>query len=99
MIPSQLSPLFWDVDLVTFNPEAYPGYTIFRILEYGDRDAVEWLRARFSKDEICQVVRNERRLSARSATFWALVYGIPEEEVAALADRPGAFPAESLPAY
>ena len=84
MIPQDLQMLFWDVNIENFDPLAYPQYTIFRILELGDRPAIAWLRSTFSQDQIKDVIRNERRLSPRSANFWALVYGIPPGEVAAL---------------
>jgi hypothetical protein len=44
------------------------------------------LRQTFSENEIRQVLRSERRLSAKSANYWALVYRIPSDQVAALAD-------------
>ncbi|MGE5644990.1 MAG: DUF6922 domain-containing protein [Acidobacteriota bacterium] len=85
MVPNTLRPLFWDTNIAEFQPSAHPDYTIFRVLEYGGDDAVAWLREVFSAPEICRVIRNERRLSPKSATFWALVYGIPEADVAAFA--------------
>jgi hypothetical protein len=84
MIPSNLQTLFWDTNLDTFSPEAYPDYTIFRVLELGDEAAVEWLRKTFSEAEIRRVLSSERRLSEKSANFWALVYRVPSREVAAL---------------
>ena len=84
MIPSNLRTLFWDVDLDSFDPSVYPDYTIFRVLEHGDEDAVAWLRKAFSPDQICGVLRTERRLSPKAATFWALVYEIPAHEAVAL---------------
>jgi len=84
MIPSNLRTLFWDTNLDTFTPEAYPDYTIFRVLELGDEDAIAWLRGIFAESEIRRVLSTEQRLSEKSATFWALVYGIPSREVAAL---------------
>ena len=84
MIPSNLHTLFWDTDLTTFKPEDYPDYTIFRVLELGDEAAVRWLRQKFSENEIRRVLSTECRLSEKSANFWALVYGIPASEVAAL---------------
>ena len=84
MIPSNLQALFWDTNLDTFSPEAHPDYTIFRVLEFGDEAAVNWLRKTFTEAEIRRVLRSERRLSAKSANFWALVYGLPFNEVAAL---------------
>jgi hypothetical protein len=85
-VPEELAALFWDTDLSTFDPRAFPDYTIFRVLEHGDRPAIRWLSTLFSEEEIRRVVRSERRLTPKSATFWALVYGIPEDEVAALRD-------------
>jgi hypothetical protein len=85
MVHSQLQSLFWDTNAAEFDPLAHSDYTIFRVLEYGDTDAVSWLRGLFSEDEICRVLRGERRLSRKSANFWALKYDIPAGEVAALA--------------
>lgn len=85
MVPNALQPLFWDTNLAAFEPSAYPDYTIFRVLEYGGGPAVAWLRENFDASEIRRVIRTERRLSPKSATFWALVYGILGAEVAALA--------------
>lgn len=84
MIPRHLQTLFWDTNLDIFRPEAYPDYTIFRVLEYGDESAVTWLRETFSESEILRVLGTEHRLSRKSATFWALVYGVPSHQVAAL---------------
>jgi hypothetical protein len=84
MIPQDLRPLFWDTNLDHFNPVSYPAYTIARVLEYGDDKAVAWLRDTFSENQIVEVLRTERRLSRKSANFWALVYHIPSEEIAAL---------------
>jgi len=84
MIPSRLQTLFWDTNLNTFDPTAHPDYTILRILELGGEEAVAWMRANFSEAEIRRVLQTEHRLSRKSASFWALVYGIPSSTVAAL---------------
>jgi len=72
------------VDVDSFDPRAYPEYTIERILELGDSEAVDWLEERFSEEQIKEVIRTNRRLSKKSANFWALVYQIPSDEVTAL---------------
>jgi hypothetical protein len=74
----------WDTNVSAFQPAAYPDYTILRVLELGDDQAIAWLRETFNDTEIRRVIRTERRLSPKSATFWALVYGITGAEVAAL---------------
>jgi hypothetical protein len=84
MIPKYLCPFFWDIDTESFDPQAYPEYTIERILELGTPEAVAWLREQFSEEQIKAVIINNRRLSRKSATFWALIYSIPSRDVAAL---------------
>ncbi len=84
MIPQQLRPFFWDVDVETFRPEAHSEYTISRILELGNSDAVAWMRTHFRDEAIIDVIRRDRRLSPRSANYWALIYRIPTDDVAAL---------------
>lgn len=84
MIPQELRSYFWDIDVQSFDPQDHPEYTIERILELGDSDAVDWLSDEFSEEQIKEVIRTNRRLSKKSANFWALVYHIPEEEVASL---------------
>ena len=88
MIPHQLQVLFWDTNPETFNPASYPDYTIFRVLEYGDEEAVNWMRGMFSEAEIRRVLCTEGRLTRKSANFWALVYGVPAAQVEALAGNP-----------
>jgi hypothetical protein len=84
MIPEYLRTLFWDINLDNFDPLAFPSYTIGRVLEYGDQNAVAWLKDSFSEAQIVDVIRTERRLSRRSANFWALVYHLSPDQVAAL---------------
>ena len=87
MIPNHVRPLFWDVDADRLDPRSYPRYTIARILEWGDERAYSWLKDIFTEEEIKDVVLRERRLTRKSANYWALVYGLPRDEVAALAAR------------
>lgn len=84
MVPNEFHTLFWDTNFADFDPRAYPDYTILRVLEYGDTAAFEWLRKAFSDNEIRRVLRTEHRLSPKSATFWALVYDVPTDQIAAL---------------
>jgi len=76
--------LFWDLNIDNFNPTAYPEYAIARVLELGDENAVKWMKETFSEADIRRVIVTERRLSRKSANFWALVYGIAPNDVAAL---------------
>lgn len=84
MIPQHLRSLFWDTNPDSFDPAAFPTYTIERVLEHGNEEAVAWLRRTFTEDEIREVLRTDRRLTPRSANFWALIFGMPTEDVATL---------------
>jgi hypothetical protein len=84
MIPLRLRLLFWDTDLESFDPATYPVYTIERVLEYGDEEAIVWLRRTFSQDQIVDVLRTNRHLTPLSANFWALHFAVPAHDVVAL---------------
>lgn len=84
MIPIHARSLFWDTNLETFDPAAHPVYTIERVLERGDEQDVSWLFRVFASEAIREVLYTDRRLSRRSANFWALYFGVPVERVAAL---------------
>ena len=87
MVPQNVRLLFWDIDLDGFDPCAYPVYTIERVLEYGDEEAVAWMRRTFSGDQILDVLRTDRHLTPLTANFWALLFGVPAREVVSLTDR------------
>ncbi|MGE3579083.1 MAG: hypothetical protein AB7I25_11555 [Vicinamibacterales bacterium] len=84
-MPESPRLLFWDLDTRDFDPRAYPQYVIERVLEFGDRQAVTWMKDLFADSQVVQVLRSSRRLSRRSANYWALVYGVPRIDVRALA--------------
>ena len=81
VIPQHARLLFWDINVETFDPQAYPRYTIERVLEHGDESDVAWLLGVVSRQQIQDVLRTTHRLSRRSATFWALVFGVPAAEL------------------
>lgn len=84
MVPKSIQTLFHDIDVDTFIPEQYPNYCTSRVLEWGNDDAVGWMRSIFSEDVIRCLLMIVRRLSPKSATFWALIYGIVPLQEAAL---------------
>ncbi len=86
-IPMNLQNLFWDIKIETFDPHEYPEYTISRVLEFGDKDAVAWIKEVFYESEITGVIRANRNLSSKSANFWAIMFNIPLCEIAALNDN------------
>ncbi len=83
-IPQNVQHLFWDINIDTFNPIDYPEYTISRVLEFGDEVAATWIKEVFSESVIKQVIKSDRKLSPKSANFWAIKFGIPLGEIASL---------------
>ena len=83
-VPKQFRHLFWDVDISTLQLVKHRKYIIIRVLEYGNEAASEWLKSKFSEKQIKEVIKSERRLSRKSATFWARIYHIPLSKVTAL---------------
>lgn len=84
MIPRDLRLLFWDTNINDLDPKTYPRYVIERVLEYGEEDAVAWMRGAFTRDQILEVLRTDRNLTPLSANFWAILFGVPAADVAAL---------------
>ena len=83
-IPKNVEHLFWDINVETFNPHDYPEYTISRVLEFGDEESATWMKELFSEAEIKNVIKSDKRLSPKSANFWAIIFSVPFNEVAAL---------------
>jgi hypothetical protein len=84
MIPKHLRLLFWDTNVERFDPGAYPCYAIERVLEYGDEEAIAWMRRTFTGEQILSVLRTDRNLTPLSANFWAFVFHVDPQDVAAL---------------
>ncbi len=82
--PEHLRALFWDTDFDHLCVEGHERYVIERVLEYGDVPAVRWLMNRFSKEQIAETLRRTRRLSPKSAYFWASILDVPTGEIRCL---------------
>ncbi len=83
-LPSFLKKYFWDVSFKKLSLKKNAAEIIGRILEYGDPKAVQWLRRRFKKKEIADVLFRFRFVSPKSANFWALIYDLPREKILCL---------------
>ncbi len=84
VLPSVLRPYLWDVDSNAVDPSVHSVFLIERILEAGDEDAIRWLFATYSRKQVAEVLQVTRRISRRSAGFWANVLGVPTQDVSCL---------------
>ena len=80
-LPSFLRPYFWEVDFTMIQLPKHETYVIERVLEYGNDQAIGWLKKIFTPETIAHVVRRSGCLSRNTANFWALILDIPKEEI------------------
>lgn len=73
IIAEHLRPFFWETDLFKINIEKNKQYIIERILELGDRNAVQWLFSNYSLDEIKKTLEKSKRISKKSLNFWSII--------------------------
>ena len=84
IFPQFLKKYFWDVDLLKLNKRSYSQFIIDRILEYGDRKAIKWMRENFKSNEIKKVIQQSKNLSPRSANFWRFIFNLNKNKVLCL---------------
>ena len=82
--PKFLKQYFWDIDFEKLDVDKHPFYVISRILNYGNKKAIQWMNGCFSRSEQIQTLCVRRDISPRSANFWAVVLGVPRERVKCL---------------
>lgn len=83
-LPKFLEKYFWDVEFEKINFRKRKVYILKRILEYGDEEAVAWMRQNFKKIEINNALCNFRGYSLKTANFWAFILNIKKEDVKCL---------------
>ena len=83
-LPQFLKPYFWDVDFAKLDYKKYSRFVLGRILEYGDKRAINWMQRNFTKGDIAGVLSRLRAVSPKSANFWALIYGIDRKKILCL---------------
>ena len=68
-LPKFIKKYFWDINPKKAKPKSYPEYYIKRILEYGDKQAFEWIKRVFGTEKIKKVVKSSK-LSPKDKNFW-----------------------------
>jgi len=82
--PDNIKILLWDTDLKSLSMKDNAQFIIERILEYGDLTEYKWMKNRFSEEQVNMTLRNSKRLSAKTATFYSLIYNVPAEKILCL---------------
>ncbi|MFW9914511.1 MAG: DUF6922 domain-containing protein [Candidatus Thorarchaeota archaeon] len=80
-IPAFLHPLFWDTTFANIRLPDHQRYVIERILEFGDDQAIKWLKKNFTSSDIAATIRTSRQISWKTANLWSLLLEIPRKEI------------------
>lgn len=82
-LPESLRGYFWDYDADRLSWDRSRNTIVKRLLQSGGMDAVAWLRAHMSDEEIRDFIvhRRGRGIEPRRLRFWSVVLGIPRIQV------------------
>ena len=80
-LPKSLHRFFWDVDIKKLDPRNKPYFIISRLLDKGNIEAARWVKNNFGSKMIGETIRKYKDFSLQSASFWALIYKVPREEI------------------
>ena len=83
-LPKSLWKYFWEVKPEEVDVEERPDYVIHRIMDYGDTEAVRWMKMTYGQVQMQEVLRSRRGISRPSAYYWATILGLNTEEVKCL---------------
>lgn len=87
MLPPFLKKYFWDINFDSLDPDRSKTFVIERLLEYGDEQALEFLRQHYTYDDLAGVLRTSKSLSRRSAFFWSNILHISDKEIICLSKQ------------
>ncbi len=82
-IPNFLQPFLWSYDLSQIDTKKHKNIIIKNILDFGDKEATDWLLGEYSKSEIIFVIENSisSDWSKKSLNFWSIIFDInPKKE-------------------
>ena len=77
-LPKFLRPFLWSYDLSQMDLKKDKKIIIKNILDYGDKQATDWLKKVYSSKEIKEVIRQTyaSEWSRKSINFWSLIYEV-----------------------
>jgi hypothetical protein len=80
-IPENIKILLWDIRKDQILLGEHYQFIIERIMEYGDVGDIKWMESTFSKDKIIKTLKRSKRLSAKTANYFAIKYKISKSEI------------------
>lgn len=80
-LPPSVERLFWDVDPVAVDLAAHADYVMERVMSRGTLEAMRWLRATYSVEQMADFLeRRGERIAPRDRAYWRLIAGLPREQ-------------------
>ena len=83
-LPSFLYQYFWDVDPTKIDLVKHKSYVVERIMIWGNEEAFRWLITIFGERAVRDVLQTSSVIDKKTATFFAYLYDLPQEEVRCL---------------
>ncbi len=80
-VPKHFKVFFWDVDIYSLDLKKNKFFIIERLLNEGDHHSLHWLFQNYTVNEIKEVVKKSRELSAEVAHCWRSYFNLKEEEM------------------
>ena len=76
-----LAPYFWDTDIHTVDVQKNRRFVIERLLMFGRPWQIQWIVRQYSKKDIIQVIKLSKNIDKRTASYWAVHFGIDRKEI------------------
>ncbi len=83
-LPKSLKKYFWDVNFKNLDKDKYSHFIIERILEYGNKEAVAWMRKNYNQKQIQNALSSSKNLSLKSANFWRIIFRLNKNKILCL---------------
>lgn len=82
-LPEYLQPFLWSYDLMQMDIEKHKKIIIKNILDFGTREATDWLKDNYSKKDIQEIIESSYSSdwSKKSLNFWSLIYGVQPKQL------------------
>jgi hypothetical protein len=84
MTPKIIQPYLWFSDLKKIDLHKDKNRIILNVLNFGSREATDWLFKYYLKSEIKQVIKNygaKGELSKKSLNYWTFLLNIKKEQL------------------
>ena len=84
MLPKFIQPFLWFNDFKKIDPQRDKNRIALNLLNFGTKQATDWLFVYYSKSEIKKIIINygaKGELSPKSLNYWMLVLNIDPKKI------------------